>query len=51
MLNKQWSLLAFWKLVVAPVNAQYSGAIKGQVVGPQGSIVSGDSLTLTASPL
>jgi hypothetical protein len=47
MSNRQWLLVVFWALAAIPADAQYSGAIKGQVVDQQGAFVSGATLTLT----
>jgi hypothetical protein len=51
MSDRQWLLMVFWMLVAKPANAQYAGAIKGQVVDPQGALVAGATLTLTGSEL
>jgi carboxypeptidase family protein/TonB-dependent receptor-like protein len=51
MSNRQWLLMVFWMLVAMPANAQYTSAIKGQVVDPQGALVAGATLTLTGSEL
>jgi hypothetical protein len=51
MSKRQLLLTVFWMLAVIPVNAQYTGAIKGRVVDPQGAFVAGVRLTLTGSDL
>ncbi len=51
MSKRQYLLIIFWILAAAPANAQYNGAIKGQVMDPQGAFVAGATLTLTGSEL
>jgi hypothetical protein len=51
MSNRRWLLMIFWVLAAVRANAQYTSAIKGQVVDPQGAIVAGATLTLTSSEL
>jgi len=51
MSDRQWLLMVLWMLVAMPANAQYTSAIKGQVVDPQGALVAGATLTLTGSEL
>src|SRR5262245_26871611 len=51
MSNRRWLLMIFWVVAAAPANAQYSGAIKGRVLDPQGALVVNTTLTLTGSEL
>jgi len=51
MSHRRWLLIVFWLLAAMPANAQYTGAIKGQVVDPQGALVAGATLTLTGLEL
>jgi hypothetical protein len=51
MSKRQYLLIIFWISAVPPANAQYNGAIKGQVVDQQGAFVAGARLTLTGSEL
>ncbi|HEY6402022.1 MAG TPA: TonB-dependent receptor [Blastocatellia bacterium] len=49
MSNRQYLPIVFWILTAAPAYAQYNGAIKGQVMDPQGAVVAGATLTLTGA--
>lgn len=51
MSNRRWLPMVFWMLVAVPANAQYTAAIKGRVLDPQGALVAGAALTLTGSEL
>lgn len=51
MSNRQCLLMIFWILAAAPAKAQYTSAIKGQVMDPQGAFVAGATLTLTGLEL
>jgi hypothetical protein len=51
MSKRQYLLMIFWALAGAAANAQYTGAIKGQVMDPQGAFVAGATLTLTGAEM